>query len=73
MPLYLWQGFVLVTHSVGIQHHTFESEEDFFTWKEQEEAQTHTFYILHDKPYVMSASEDQGIEHLAMCLILNSK
>jgi len=28
--------------------------EELFRWKEDEEARTHTFYTLHDKPYIMS-------------------
>jgi len=27
--------------------------EEFFRWKENEKARTHTFYTLHDKPYIM--------------------
>ena len=31
--------------------------EQFLAWKEDEEARTHTFYTLHDKPYIMSQTD----------------
>ena len=60
IKIYLWNNYA----HTGIQHHEFESTEEFFTWKEEEEARTHTFYVLHDKPYMMSMhmtmNENQG-------------
>ena len=52
-------GSYLCIH-IGIQHHDFGSKEEFLIWKESEEAHTHTFYTLHDKPYVMT-TDDEGI------------
>ena len=46
---------------IGIQHHDFDSEEEFLIQKENEEACTHTFYTLHDKPYEMITTDDEGI------------
>ena len=34
--------------------------EEFSTWKEDEEAHNHTFYILHDKPYIMPRTNAEG-------------
>ena len=44
-----------------MQHHEFETNQEFITWKEKEEATSNTHYILHHQPYVMSISENDGI------------
>ena len=36
----------------GVQNRNFSKKEGFLLWEENEEACTHTFYTLHDKPYV---------------------
>ena len=48
---------------IGIQHHEFATNEEFITWKENEEATSNTHYILHNQPYVMSSSENDGKCH----------
>ena len=32
----------------------------FLAWKENEEAVSHTFYVLHNQLYVMSSSDNEG-------------
>ena len=44
-----------------MQNHEFETNQEFITWKEKEEATSNTHYILHHQPYVMSSSENDGI------------
>ena len=34
---------------------------EFSTWKEDEEAHSRTFYILHDKPYIMPRTNAEGM------------
>lgn len=34
---------------------------EFSTWKEDEEARSHIFYILHDKPYIMPKTNVEGM------------
>jgi len=36
---------------------------EFFKWKEDEEARIHTFYTLHNKPYVMSKVDTEGMSY----------
>ena len=49
------------TNKIGIQHHYFNGMGEFSTWKEDEEARNHTFYILHDKPYIMPTTGAEGM------------
>ena len=52
-----------------MQNHESETNQEFITrkekeeatWKEKEEATSNTHYILHHQPYVMSSSENDGI------------
>ena len=52
----------IATHndnSLGIQYHEFDNDQEFLAWKENEEAISHTFYVLHNQPYVMSLGENE--------------
>ena len=57
---------IIILAYLCIQHHEFENAEIFYI--EQKEALTHTFYVLHDKLYVMTMSEDQRMVHCNKCL-----
>ena len=43
-----------------MQYHEFDNSQEFLTWKENEEAISHTFYVLHNQPYVMSSDDNEG-------------
>ena len=45
---------------LGMQYHEFDNSHEFLAWKENEEAVSHTFYVLHNQPYVMSSSDNEG-------------
>lgn len=47
---------------IGIENHDFSNDEEFLVWKEDEEARCHTFYTLHDKPYMMT-TDAEGTKH----------
>ena len=33
---------------------------EFLAWKENEEAVSYTFYVLHNQPYMVSSSDNEG-------------
>ena len=43
-----------------MQYHEFDNSHEFLARKEKEEAVSHAFYVLHNQPYVMSSSDNEG-------------
>ena len=53
--------YTLLILQVATQHHNFNRHGRIFNMEGNEEVHSHTFYILHDKPYIMPRTNAEGM------------